>query len=435
MIDNTSVLIYASTITNRLRYTLDLMLCEFANISVNYTTEKDYFLKYPSAKINYSFDKIANELIFIKSHTLLFEKNIDKKNIDEIFKNSNDEDLFAKVFLCISRYEEYNLKATDFDSHARFSATKSFAQCYGFLQKPMVHIWVNKLFTQLENHYPNLIFKKPIYNFQPTFDIDIAWQFKNRSLLRSSIGFVKDAIKLRFFSVNERLKSLNNNYSDAYDTFGTIKSIHSGEVQPIYFWLLGDYGRFDKNVYWKTPALQNLIRETAKENTVGIHPSYKTNRNNKQLLKEIKRLETITGQKITQSRQHFLKLSLPDTYRKLIAAGISDDYSMGYSDNIGFRAGMATSFYWFDLERDEVTNLKIHPFQVMDVTLKNYLKLSPEAAINAVKKIAEEVRAVNGEFCTLWHNTSLSKTEEWNGWTKVYEEIVNSVTPLSFLVF
>ena len=94
---NTSILIYAPTITNRLRYTLDLLFCKFANISVNYTTEKDYFLKYPSAKINYSFDKIADELIFIKSHTLLFEKDIDKKNIDEIFKNSSDEDLLANI--------------------------------------------------------------------------------------------------------------------------------------------------------------------------------------------------------------------------------------------------------------------------------------------------------------------------------------------------
>ena len=104
--------------------------------------------------------------------------------------------------------------------------------------------------------------------------------------------------------------------------------------------------------------------------------------------------------------------------------GITDDYSMGYSDDIGFRAGIAQQFNWFDLEQDQKTNLIVHPFQVMDVTLKNYLKLSQEEAIEKVSEMINGVRLVGGEFCTLWHNSSLSEKKDWKGWTHIYEEIV-----------
>ena len=124
------------------------------------------------------------------------------------------------------------------------------------------------------------------------------------------------------------------------------------------------------------------------------------------------------------SRQHFLKLTFPNTYRHLIQVGIQSDYTMGYADNIGFRAGIATPFYWYDLENEAMTNLKIYPFQVMEVTLKEYLKLSPEEAIVYVKPLIEATKAVGGTFTTLWHNSTLSETEGYEGWRRVYEAIL-----------
>ncbi len=424
--NNTSLLIYVPVITNRLRYTFDLMFCTLSGISVDYTTDKLFFIQYSYAKINYSSERIANELIFIKSHNLLFEKGIEKKNIKSVFEPEphHSPDIPAMIFLCVSRYEEYNTVSTDLDNHGRFPAASSFADRYGFLRQPIVHIWLENLRAILQNAYPDITFTTGKYKFQPTFDIDYAWQFKNRSAFRSVAGIIKDTLKFRFFFVRQRIKAFGNNFSDAYDTFETLSDIHKTGVKPIYFWLLGDYGRFDKNIHWRTSALKQLICRTDELNSIGIHPSYKTNYNKKQLNVEIRRLESLTGKKITHSRQHFLKLSMPETYRNLIKAGIADDYTMGYADDIGFRAGIAFPFYWFDVERDAVTELKIHPFQVMDVSLKNYLRLTPITAIEQVKKLIDEVKALNGEFCTLWHNSSLSETSEWRGWSYIYSEIV-----------
>ena len=45
---------------------------------------------------------------------------------------------------------------------------------------------------------------------------------------------------------------------------------------------------------------------------------------------------------------------------------MTDDYSMGYGSINGFRASVASSFYWYDLEKERQTNLRIHPFCFMD---------------------------------------------------------------------
>ena len=92
---------------------------------------------------------------------------------------------------------------------------------------------------------------------------------------------------------------------------------------------------------------------------------------------------------------------------------------------------MADSFYWYDLENERATTLRVHPFQVMEVTLNEYLHLSPDEAIAQVKPIIESIKAVGGTFTTLWHNSTLTDNESgqpsergYEGWRKVYEKII-----------
>ncbi|MFT4758694.1 MAG: hypothetical protein ACI9LN_000656, partial [Saprospiraceae bacterium] len=129
---------------------------------------------------------------------------------------------------------------------------------------------------------------------------------------------------------------------------------------------------------------------------------------------------------VTKSRQHFLKLSLPKTYQNLLKTGITDDYTMGYATEIGFRASIAQPFLWYDLKSEKTTNLRIHPFQIMDVTLQQYLKLSPNEAIDRAIKIIESTKAIGGTFVSLWHNSSFSNEKKWRGWKRVYERILEA---------
>jgi hypothetical protein len=98
---------------------------------------------------------------------------------------------------------------------------------------------------------------------------------------------------------------------------------------------------------------------------------------------------------------------------------------MGYPSQVGFRAGICVPYPFYDLTTETETSLTIHPFGVMDGTLNEYLKLTPAQAIEKVKLLIDEVKAVNGTFYSLWHNSSLSEKGDWRGWTKVYTQLVD----------
>ena len=135
----------------------------------------------------------------------------------------------------------------------------------------------------------------------------------------------------------------------------------------------------------------------------------------------------MSDKKITKSRQHFLKLDLPKTYKDLISVGVTDDYTMGFASRLGFRAGICTPYPFFDLIANIETSLMIHPFQVMDGTLNQYLKLSPSTAFSRVIDLYEEVKEVKGTFITLFHNDALSNMRHWKGWEDVFKEVVSKV--------
>jgi hypothetical protein len=142
------------------------------------------------------------------------------------------------------------------------------------------------------------------------------------------------------------------------------------------------------------------------------------------LKKEISDLADTVHVDIIRSRQHFLKLNLPTTYRNLINLGIKHDYSMGYASQVGFRAGIASSFNFYDLDLDTETKLRIHPFAVMDGTLKDYLNVNPDEAKTIISQLIEEVKKADGEMISLWHNESLSNEDRWTGWLEVYEHLL-----------
>jgi hypothetical protein len=133
-------------------------------------------------------------------------------------------------------------------------------------------------------------------------------------------------------------------------------------------------------------------------------------------------VEEVAGVTISSSRQHYLVLRFPETYRTLSGRGITTDHTMGFLREPGFRAGIARPYHFYDLEAEQETDLLIVPFQYMDGTFQQYKKLIPEEAIKEIKKLADITREVGGHFVSVWHNTSLTENDGWEGWRKVFED-------------
>jgi len=245
--------------------------------------------------------------------------------------------------------------------------------------------------------------------------------------LRNILGTFRDLATNKWENLLDRWPTLLGVKDDSFFNFDWQNQLHKKYNTVVkYFILLGDFGGFDKNISHNNIQFKALINQllNTRNNEVGIHPSYKSNESKEQVKEEIKRLKNITKHSVTLSRQHFLMHKMPETYQILIELGIKEEHTMGYSTHLGFRAGIAAPFYFFDLTKNTTTKLKLYPFCAMDITPLHYMEQNPEQAIHTLTELMNEVKKVDGLFISLWHNESFSETERWKGWSKVYVSLL-----------
>jgi len=429
------ILIYAPSVPNRLRYICSLLFGELLGTECAFTTFRDDFASFGGPKLVYAPAPV-NEDLFIQSEKLLFEETVypfepgigQTENIPVIFPTGHPLsalpfDPFAAAFYMVSRYEEY--ERHKHDKYGRFPAAASIATQGKFLEMPVVHFWADRLAEVITRKYPGFAIRRPSYSFIPTIDIDHAYAYRCRSLSRNAGGIARSAMKFDFYDIFLRFKVISGAEPDPYDTYEYMHRVHSRHnILPYYFILFADYGGDDNQIPVTNKTLHRLLMNLDKDGRVGIHPSLSSNKHLKKLTKECMGLAQVLGRDITVSRQHFMKISFPRTYRNLLNLGITDDFSMGYASHPGFRSGMARSYRFFDLAKNEITPLKIHPVALMDVTMKDYLRLTPEQSIETIHRMISMVRSVGGEFISLCHNETFSEHGRWLGWRNIYEELL-----------
>jgi hypothetical protein len=433
MISSSIITVRVNQITPRLRYTFDLVFRDLLGIGYRFTLSAMEFAAAQGPKMTYG-DHPSGDEPFIYAARLLFEKGIEDQQISvfdwngtKAFYGSHPKydfpfDPFAATFYLVSRYEEYlpHLR----DSHDRYDTTESLAYQKGFLQKPVVNTWACMLRDLLRARYPELVFPERKYRFISTIDIDNAWAYLQKGFMRTMGAFARSIVNFDIEEFMQRARVLAHMEKDPYDTYDFQFDLQKKyKFRSIYFFLLGEYGLNDKNVPPESRKFRSLIKSIADYAEAGIHPSYGSNKKPERLKKEVAELSRILKREVTRSRQHFLVLRLPETYRRLIELDITDDYTMGYALQVGFRASICTPFYFYDLDNEQATNLKIHPFAVMDATLKYYMKVPPQEAMNHILPL---IKAVHGDFVSLWHNESMSENKIWAGWRKVYEDMVDA---------
>ncbi len=428
------LLIYCDKITPRVRYAVDLMIREVLCGTYTLTDDKARLETSEEAVLNYSNDKRLPGLRIAPAR-LLFENGIrdqeikmgKQETIPTLFAGSSEGllpfDVFAAGFYMVTRYEEYLPHRSD--QHQRFSAADTLAFRKGFLKKPVVNIWAAQLKTALLRIYPHLSFGKRTYQFINTFDIDNAYAYKEKGLLRTIGGLARSLTEFDLKGFSERLQVNMGYKNDPYDTFDYLLGIHKKHrLKTICFFLLADYGKNDKNVPVTSRRFRSLIQYMADYTEVGIHPSYGSNSEPEKLKTEVERLAEITKREVTRSRQHFLRLSFPETYRRLADRGITDDYTMGFASETGFRAGICSSYHHYDLDSESLTKLRIHPFVAMDGTLNEYLNMKPDVALKELETLIAEIKAVQGTFISLWHNETINDMGKWKNWRTVYERTI-----------
>lgn len=411
------ITIYSTYQTARLSYALDFC---FKDKGVDYQLiqNKSEWDESSTQSINYTSEPLTADLQ-IYPQGILFEsdiypsKKLDYNNGEFLLDGVCDE--LGIIFFLLTNYFEYFNQ--DRDQHDRYQSKNHPLVKLNKHTEPVVDQLVKDIWGKLGLEYETVA---KGFKLQPTFDIDIAWAYKERPLKRAIGGAIKGGKPI------ERLQVLAGSKKDPYDTFDSIKNIAANHKETTCFYLLGDYGPYDKNIAWDNKAYQSLINEMDQSILSGIHPSYQSYLDSNQIKVEKKRLEIITKKQINRSRQHFLRLSIPRSYKLLIDVGINNDYSMGFADNVGFRSGTSFPYSFFDLTKNEKTSLIVHPFAYVDSAFKDYLKLTAEESIPLMKEMKSKIKEVGGTFCFIWHNSSIHNTGEWSEWRAVLDKTLEN---------
>jgi hypothetical protein len=430
------VKIYSVEDVPRLRYIAGIILGDILGLKWDVITDKRKLGKYPV--INYSSESIAGSFK-VSPAAILFEKGVSPpdiavsewKGLPVFFPSSADSDLpfdiFGASFFLVSRYEEY--LESEHDNFGRYKASSSLAFRQGFLDIPIIDLWVKEMSKVFLRRFQTLTFKRNDYQAMVTIDTDQPFAYLGKSLFRSIGGLFND-MKRPNGHPGERYRIVRGEEKDPFDVFDYIfENIEKNCADARFFLPVGDHSRYDKNPSWKNDEYRTLMMRIGEKYKAGLHPSFSASENRSMLTNEVSRLKTVLYKEITMSRFHYIRLVIPGSYRDLLDAGISEDYSMGYPEEPGFRAGIARPFNFYDVHEDMETSLKIIPFQIMDATLYQYKNLDPDASVKIIEDLINVTRKAGGLFVSIWHNTSLLDDHEWQGWRRVFEKMLNNQKP------
>lgn len=426
--------VYSEIQSRRLKFAVDFFFSRVGNYKVQLVFNETY-INPDLPTISYSHRPVHENTYHIRPAAILKEKTIEQQNVELaqwgklpcFFATEGSDipfDVLGASFYLVTGYEEY-LPAHK-DEHKRYLPEQILASRMGFIERPLIDEWFKKLQTELYTRFG--VISNRQFKFVNTIDVDSAYAFVEKGLFRTLGATLRDLVGGKFATIKQRAATVILGKKDPFNTFKYALDLNKKYgFESIFFFLLADYGTYDKNVPYTGIKFRSLMKRVNDYATVGIHPSYHANNSSSMISEQIERLSSIIHMPVEHSRFHYLKSEIPHSYRALINADILHDYTMGYASTPGFRASTCTPYKFFDLGQNRTTRLTIHPFCLMEGTMKHYLNATPEDAFKKFKQFADTVHAVQGTLYFVWHNDSLSNYGSNGGWREVYEKTIDYV--------
>ncbi len=429
------VVIYAAQYSPRLQYITSFIFTDLLNTPFQVTNDPEVFKASDAVKVYYDNNQ-TDLLNVIPGSNILFETTVTLQQVNigklddfkTLFPTATNHanvfpfDIFAASFYLLSRYEEY--LSNEKDKHGRYYYKQSLAFKEGFLQHPLINIWVRYFAVWLKEREPSFHYELSAFKFIPTYDVDIAYAYKGQGVVENLYHLSKSILTGKLVKAKQQLEVLKGNAGDPFDCFNDLTQLNKTyNLSGIFFLLTIFQGsKYDRNIAISKTITTQLFQELAASNVTGLHPSYQSGDTDKLLVKEKAMLEEIVQKPQANNRYHYLKFALPEGYKRLIDVGFSDDYSMGYGQVNGFRASTATPFFWYDLKKNEATILKVHPFCFMDSTSIFNLQQAPAVAFAELQVLYDSCKNVGGECVTIFHNHLMSYP--YQAWKTAYEKFL-----------
>jgi hypothetical protein len=338
-----------------------------------------------------------------------------------------ENDIFATIFFMLTRWEE--IAVDKFDKHGRFLESENLSVKCGFNLRPIVNEYLEfiKILLDKSEIETKVINRK--FQIYFTHDIDdIARYDKGKKIIKALIGDLikRKSLNTFFCTLKDVYRIRIKKHRDVYNTFDFLMKISENRgVKSHFYFIPGLLGEEDVRFDIRSKTVLEIVDIIkAKNHIVGIHPSYSTFCNIKQLNIEKQRLEKYNVE-IAEGRQHYLRFKNPETWQHWDDCGIKIDSTIGFYEQIGFRSGICFEYPVFNVVSREKLSLRERPLIVMDTALRRFA-VTKEKSLQVALEIAEITKKYNGDFVLLWHNSNLS-VNEWHGWDQVYKTITESL--------
>jgi len=422
----------------RARYIIPHMLRTMAGWDAQEVSDPQLFRRLPGPKLFYgrspvegSFHVEANGLLEGTGHHMPAPGTRIADGLPMLFPTDAGDmpfDVFVAAFFALSRIEEYG--PIDRDLHGRPASAALHAATHGYLHRPVVDEWLYFLAERWRAADPGLPAMRRSFAHTATLDVDNGAMYLGRPWWRTLGSAARDLLRGHPSRVRDRAAVLFGTMSDPYAVHTDfIKLSQAHGARAVLNFLMAGGGRNDHAVRPEHAFMRKLITHASAHAEVGLHPSFAASDRPGRIAREKERLEALAGAPVTRSRQHFLRLRLPETLRELERAGIREEHSMGLADRTGFRAGTCTPFPFYDLLAEKQAALMLHPFAIMDSAMAYKMRLSPEEAVKEAQRMVDAVRRVEGTFISVWHERFLSGYGNEAGWGSLANAIIPYARP------
>lgn len=416
------LIIFSNILTPRIKYIFNFIFKDILKSELEFTSNSQYFLQSEHVKISYGEEPLGEELFF-KHSTLLFSNKLEEfkpKTISfgeyqapfPVVQSALPFDVFAASFFILSRYEEYFYPKKN---EEEFRPSRSHQHKWKILDKPIIDEWALIIKSLIKKKHPHFKFHEKKFQHQPTVHFSILPNLPegllNRTKFIFSAVFKKENNYLS--SKFDRLTGVGINNEQVLDEVNQLFS--SKKSNPLYF---VDFPDVPIN-YIRINGVSKILSNQS----VGL---LRPCASDKQKMLEIKeglvKLKKINPNPAPASSQQLEVLKFPICYLNILNSGITSDYSMGYSNVPGFRAGTCTPFNWYDLQLEKVTPLIVNSYCLTDYILQF---LTPEAAIKTVHQYIGAVKVVNGIFYSCWSLKSLSSNAKYKKLKSLFKEMLD----------
>lgn len=401
------ILVYTHKITPRLRYVVRHLFRRIMGANAELTDSVDDFVKHAGPKLTYARQPLQSEF-FIRSNELLFERNIEPQDIhwrdwegvpcffELDSRSSIPFDIFSASFFLLSRYEEYLPHQKD--DLGRFRAIESvLSDRQGAMKRPLVDLWALKLKAALLEAFPGIEFNDRTYQINVVITAISAHKYSYRSISRHVLESLIDMGKLRFTALSSRLKTVVLGLKDPYDIYLELQQpLSEMGVSVFPFFQYSRYDVNDRNVSWSKSKYGFFLKHINDYLEIGYLRSRLAIEDAGLFKLELKKMQQLLHRPLHKAVLSEHRVLLPDAYQELVQEEVKEDFSMGYADVIGFRAGTCTPFPFYDLGLEVEQPLRVYPICASHEALR---ALDIETVEKQLMNSANEVKAVNGIFC------------------------------------